>query len=116
LDKQIFEQLRTWTNEPARTQNPVVRKHRVGSSPTSGTRKIPAKPTKGQNRGKRLGDNTEPLYTNYYTNALGKRVFHRLGGALLHVGEHVGVSVERDGYGCVPQHLRDDLRVHILGE
>jgi hypothetical protein len=30
-------------NEPARTQNPVVRKHRVGSSPTSGTAKLPAK-------------------------------------------------------------------------
>jgi hypothetical protein len=99
-----------------RTQNPVVPKHRVGSSPTSGTSESPAKPTKGQNRGKRLGVVAEPLSTNYYTNALGKRVFHSFGSALLHVGKHVRVSVERDGYGCVPQHLRDDLRVHVLGE
>jgi hypothetical protein len=94
----------------------VVRKHRVGSSPTSGTQEVPAKLTKNQIRVKRPGENVGPLYTNYYTNALRKRLFHRFSSARLHVREHVRVSVERDGYGGVTQHLRDDLRVDILGE
>jgi hypothetical protein len=42
LDKGISQQLETRMNKPAGTQNPVVRKHRVGSSPTSGTAKLPA--------------------------------------------------------------------------
>ena len=58
---------------------------------------VPAKPTKNQNSVKRPGENVGPLYTNYYTNALKKRLFHRFGGALLHVREHVRVGVERDG-------------------
>jgi hypothetical protein len=33
---------------------------------------------------------------------LRKHLLHRSGGALLHVGEHVRVGVERDGYGGVP--------------
>jgi hypothetical protein len=28
-------------------------------------------------------------YTNYYTNALRKRILHRFGGAVLHSGEYV---------------------------
>jgi hypothetical protein len=32
---------------------------------------------------------------------------------VLHVGEDVGVGVEGDGYGGVPEHLRDDLRVDV---
>ena len=31
------------------------------------------------------------LYTNYYTNALGKGILHR-GGLVPHVGQHVGVE------------------------
>jgi hypothetical protein len=49
---------------------------------------IPAKPTKGQNRGKRPGENAGPLYSNYYTNALRKRVFHRFGGEV-----HSGATI-----------------------
>ncbi len=86
-----------------------MRKHRVGSSPTSGTQEVPAKPTKNQNRVKKPGENVGPLYTNYYTNALKKRLFHRFGGAFLHVREHLRVGVERDGDAVVTQHLRDDL-------
>ena len=37
-----------------------------------------------------------PFYTNYYTNALGKSILHRFGGALLHRGEHVRVGVQGD--------------------
>jgi hypothetical protein len=66
----------------------VAREGRVGSSPTSGTRKRPAKATKGQNRGKRPGVLAGPLYTNYYTNALRKRVFHRFGGEV-----HSGATI-----------------------
>ena len=62
----------------------MVRKHRVGSSPTSGTRKVPAKVPNDQNSGKGFGENLGSLYTNYYTNALRMRVFHRSGGAVLH--------------------------------
>ncbi len=57
----------------------------------------PCKTNENQNRGKRLDVLAEPLYTNYYTNPLGKRVFHRFGGALLHGGEHVRVGVQGDG-------------------
>jgi hypothetical protein len=39
-------------------------------------------------RGKRKapGVKTRGCYTNYYTNALRKRLFHRRDGAILHVG------------------------------
>jgi outer membrane lipopolysaccharide assembly protein LptE/RlpB len=33
------------------------------------------------------------FYTNYYTNALGKGILHRFGGAVLHCGEHMRVGV-----------------------
>jgi hypothetical protein len=56
------------------------------------------------------------FYTNYYTNVLGKGILHRFGGAVLHVGEHVRVSIQGDGDAGMPQHLGDDLRVHVLGE
>ena len=41
---------RTHPDTAPRTQNPVVRKHRVGSSPTSGTR------VSLQNRRKKVGE------------------------------------------------------------
>jgi hypothetical protein len=34
----------------------------------------------------------------------------------LHVGEHVRVGVERNGYGGMPRHFRDELEVDVLGE
>ncbi len=49
-------------------------------------------------------------------HALGKCIFHCGGSALLHGGEHVRVSVERDGYGRVAEHLRGDFRIYVLRE
>jgi hypothetical protein len=46
--------------------------------------RIPCKWPQNPNKRKRLSVLAGPLYTNYYTNALRKRVFHCLGGALLH--------------------------------
>ena len=40
LDTRVLQQPRTRINQPARTQNLVVREHRVGSSPTSGTHNL----------------------------------------------------------------------------
>jgi hypothetical protein len=37
-----------------------------------------------QNKRNRLSVLAGPIYTTYYTNALRKGVFHRIGGALLH--------------------------------
>ena len=37
-----------------------------------------------KNSGKGFGENLGSLYTNYYTNALRMRVFHRSGDAVLH--------------------------------
>ena len=34
----------------------------------------------------------------------------------MHVGQDMRVGVERDGYGCMPQHFRDDLGVDVLRE
>jgi hypothetical protein len=56
----------------------------VGSSPTAPTKRKPCKWTQNQSKRNRLGENAEPIYTNYYTNALRKGIFHRFGGALLH--------------------------------
>jgi len=56
----------------------------VGSSPTAPTERKPCKWAQSQSKRKRLGENAESLYTNYYTNALRKGIFHRFGGALLH--------------------------------
>jgi hypothetical protein len=56
------------------------------------------------------------FYTNYYTNALGKSILYRFGGAILHVREHMGIGIQCDGDAGVPQHLGDDLGVHVLGE
>jgi hypothetical protein len=55
-------------------------------------------------------------HASFYANTLIKGVLHRFDGAVLHCGEHVRVGVERDGYGGVPQHLRDNLGVDVLGE
>ena len=93
-----------------------MREHRVGSSPTSGTQEIPAKSPENQNRVKRLGENSEPLYTNYYTNALRKRVFHRFGGALLHRGKHVWDSPARaDTFTLGEAHLSYSILLEVLG-
>src|SRR5215208_7730689 len=40
LDRRVLQRPRTRVNQPARTQNPVVRKHRVGPSPTSGIKQF----------------------------------------------------------------------------
>ena len=63
---------------------------------------------------KRAGTKTAPYYTNYYTNALRKRLLHGLDRTVLHVGQDMAVGVERYRYGRVPQHLGDDLGVHVL--
>src|SRR5918994_4882703 len=49
-------------------------------------------------------------YTVFYTNALRKRLFHSCNRAILHVGKHVRIGIERDGYAGMAQHLGDDLR------
>jgi hypothetical protein len=59
---------------------------------------------------------TDLFYTNYYTNALGKGILHRFGGAIQHIGEHMRVGVQCDGDAGVAQHLGDDLGVRVLGE
>ena len=61
-----------------------VLRRSVGSSPTAPTERKPCKWAQNQIKRKRLSVLAGPPYTNYYTNALRKRIFHRLGGALLH--------------------------------
>jgi hypothetical protein len=48
-------------------------------------------------RGKRKAPDAKSggYYTNYYTNALGKCLFHRSDGAILHVGQDVRVRVHK---------------------
>src|SRR5918998_3666396 len=80
-----------------RTQNPVVREHRVGSSPTSGTGKIPANTAKisvreGKPRRSRRGRLLQP-----YCNPSTEGFLEGAGRAVLHVGEHVGVGIQGDG-------------------
>jgi hypothetical protein len=70
----------------------------VGSSPTAPTDKVPAK-HKNMREARRPGHYGAGLpYTNYYTNALSQRLFHRLGGLISHVGEFVRVGVQGYGY------------------
>ena len=76
---------RAHTDAPPGTRNPVVREHRVGSSPTSGTQGIPAK--RRQIRTEKRSTARTPGF--YYTNALGKRILHRFGGTVPHGGEYV---------------------------
>ena len=64
-------------------------------------------------RGAKYESRSEPP-TSFYANTLRKHLLHRSGGALLHRRQHVRVGVERDGYGCMPQHLRDDLEIDVL--
>ena len=45
---------------------------------------------------KALGAKSGGYYTNPYTNALGKCLFHRRDGAILHVGQDVRVRVQSD--------------------
>ena len=63
---------------------------------------------------KKAGIKAGPYYTNYYTNALGKGLFHGRDRAVLHVGQDVAVGVERYRDGGMPQHLGDDLGVYVL--
>jgi hypothetical protein len=82
----------------SRPWSPVVREHRVGSSPTSGTRKIPANVAKnaarkGKPRRERRGRLLQP-----YCNPSTEGFFEGACRAVLHVGEHVGVGVQGDGY------------------
>ncbi len=55
-----------------------------------------------------------PYYTNFYTNALGERLFHGCDRAVLHVGQDVTVGVEGNRYGGMPQHLGDNLWIDVL--
>jgi hypothetical protein len=61
----------------------------------------------------RIGPNRR---ATFYANTLRKHFLHCSGGALLHVGQHVRVGVEGNGYGCVPEHLRHYLGIDVLGE
>ena len=92
----------------SRTQNPVVRKHRVGSSPTSGTRKIPA------NRAFLAQIEVSPgsASEGFGSSRLRKGLFHRR-RLVTHVRQDVRVSVE--GY-CMSKHFGNNLRVHVAGE
>jgi hypothetical protein len=56
------------------------------------------------------------VYTNYYTNALRQCVLHSFGGFALHVGQHVGVSIEGYGDTGMTKHLGDYLGVDIPAE
>jgi hypothetical protein len=98
-------------DQQGKTQNPVVRKHRVGSSPTSGTRKIPAKVDKT------LLHKAEPptIEPGFGSSRQRKGLFHsrRL---VTHGRQHVGVSIEGYGYGCMSKHFGNNLRVHVAGE
>jgi hypothetical protein len=55
-----------------------------------------------------------PYYTNFYTKVLRKRLFHSRNCAALHVGQHVGVGVDRDGDGRVPQLSETTLGLTFL--
>ena len=57
---------------------------------------------------------TDPNYTSFYTNALGKGLLHSHDDAVLRVGQDVAVGVERYRYVRMPQHLGDDLGVDVL--
>jgi hypothetical protein len=88
----------------------VVRKHRVGSSPTSGTRKVPAKVDKT------LFHRVEPptIEPGFGSSRLRKGLFHRR--LVTHVRQHVGVSIDGYGYGCMSKQFGNNLRVHVAGE
>jgi hypothetical protein len=91
----------------------VVRKHRVGSSPTSGTQETPAtKIAKGRLQRKCPGVRAGALYCNASVEGF----IESTGRADLHVGEHMRVGMERDSDVGVTQHLRDDLGVDVLRE
>ena len=68
------------------------------------------------------GDAIEPrfstgaLYTDHYSNALGKHHVQPVYGFPLHVRKHVRVKVEGRVYPGVPEHLLDHLGVFAPGE
>ena len=90
----------------------MVRKHRVGSSPTSGTQETPAKIAKGRSQRKCPGVRAGALNCNASVEGF----IESTGRADLHVGEHMRVGMERDSDVGVTQHLRDDLEVDVLRE
>ena len=54
-----------------------------------------------------------PYYTNGYTNALRKGLFHRFRGLVAHVGQDVGVGVESNGDAGMSKHLGDYLGIDV---
>jgi hypothetical protein len=68
--------------------------------------------TKFRGTKKSPGANAGAVYCNPSTQGF----FEGACRAVLHVGEHVGVGVQGDGYAGMPQHLGDNLRVDVLRE
>jgi hypothetical protein len=93
-----------------------VRKHRVGSSPTSGTSKFPAKVAKIRLAKEKPRCSRRGCLLQPYCNASAEGFFKGAGGAVLHVGEHVRVGVERNGYRSVTEKFLDELGVSPLSQ
>jgi hypothetical protein len=55
-------------------------------------------------------------YTNGYTNALLQSFVHHVCCLVSHARQHVGVGIQGDGYGGVPEEFLDDLGMHALAE
>jgi hypothetical protein len=88
----------------------------VGSSPTSGTRKIPANKHKMWDKIAAQHCTRTSTTPTGYTNALREGLFHRFRGLAAHVGQDVRISVERYGDGSVAEHLGDYLGVDVPAE
>jgi hypothetical protein len=76
------------------TQNPVVREHRVGSGPTSGTRESPRTPNNSVEPEEAPTIESEPGGSNPPS---GQEFVDLAGVLLLHTRQHVRVDVERVG-------------------
>ena len=64
----------------------------------------------------KAGDGPGLRYTNGYTNAPLQGFVHHVCRLVAHARQHVGVGVQGDGYGGVPEEFLDDLGVHALAE
>jgi hypothetical protein len=93
-----------------------VREHRVGSSPTSGTARLPANSAFFVQTKESPWYRFPGLWQQCGSSRPRKGLLHRCGGLIPHVRQHVGVGVEGFGYGRMPKHLGDDLRVHVAGK